>query len=44
METNIDKSSMPEGGFWHSGWAYFIFLIGIIVVMIAISYTINWLF
>ena len=50
MDTNLNKNNdainqtEQPGGFWHGGWAYFIFLVGIIGIMVALSYAIQWLF
>jgi hypothetical protein len=36
-DENINETGQSEG-FWHSGWAYLIFFIGIIGALIAIAY------
>jgi hypothetical protein len=49
MDTMSDKNTEnhnqtePSGGFWHSGWAYLIFFIGLVGVMVAISYVLKGL-
>ena len=46
MENNFDNNIPTndlEGkkGFWYSGWAYFIFLIAIVSIMVILSYVIK---
>ena len=49
MDTNSKKNIEPQneteqsGGFWHGGWGYAIFFIGMVGIMIAISYLVKWL-
>lgn len=44
METNIDNNTnndQQQSGFWHSSWAYAVFFVGLILIMISISYLIK---
>jgi hypothetical protein len=48
METNLNNSventnqNEKTKGFWSSGWAFLVFLAGLIVTMVSISYLIKW--
>ena len=44
MKTNIDKNiEQHSDSKYSNGWVYFIFLIGLIAVMVAISFVAKWL-
>ena len=45
FDKNIEQLNETEqkGGFWHGGWGFFIFFIGIVGLLIAISYFVKWL-
>jgi hypothetical protein len=46
FNNNIENQNETEqtNSFWHGGWGFVIFFIGLTGVVVAISYFVKWLF